>query len=86
MIEKAGETIREYVCTFLSAIEDGVDDVIPLDANIIPWIVRWAAICYSRYAVGKGGRTAYERLRGRTCRSIVVPMGDTVWYTQIGDG
>ena len=44
LIEEAGKTIREYVCTFLSAIEDGVDDKIPLDANIIPWIVRWAAI------------------------------------------
>ena len=78
-IEEAGKTEREYVCTFLSQMEDGVDDKIPLDANIIPWIVRWAAICYSRYAVGKDRRTAYERLRGRTCRAIVVPMGEQVW-------
>ena len=86
LIEEAGKTIREYVCTFLSAIEDGVDDVIPLDANIIPWIVRWAAMCYSRCAVGKDGRTAYERLRGRTCRSTVVPMGEKAWCKQLGDG
>ena len=44
LIEEAGKTIRGYVCTFLSRIEDGVDDKIPLDANTIPWIVRWAAI------------------------------------------
>ena len=78
LIEEAGKTIREYVCTFLSRIEDGVDDKIPLDANIIPCIVRWAAICYSRYAVGKDGRTAYERLRARTCRATVVPVGEKV--------
>ena len=47
-IEEAGKTIREYFCTFLSQIERGVDDVIPLDSDIIPWIVRWVAICYSR--------------------------------------
>ena len=76
LIEEAGKTIREYVCTCISAIEAGVDDKIPLDAVIIPWIVRWAAICYSRYAVGKDGRAAYERLRGRTCRSVVIPMGE----------
>ena len=85
-IEEAGKTVREYVCTFLSRIEDGVDDTIPLDGAIIPWIVRWAAICHSRYAVGKDGRTAYERLRGRTCKAIVVPMGEKVWDKQLGDG
>ena len=63
-----------------------MDDKIPLDANIIPRIVRRAAICYSRYAVGEDGRTAYERLRGRTRRATVVPMGEKVWYKQLGGG
>ena len=40
LIEEAGKTIREYTCTFLSQMEDGIDDRIPLDADIIPWIVR----------------------------------------------
>ena len=79
LIEEAGKTIREYFCTFLSQIEDGIDDKIPLDSNIIPWILRWAAICYSRYAVGKDGRTACERLRGRTCRAMLIPMREQVW-------
>ena len=61
LIEEAGKTIREYVCTFLSHTEDRIYDEVPLDANIIPWIVMWAAICYSRYAVGKDRRTAYEK-------------------------
>ena len=86
LVEEAGKTIREYVCTFLSQMEYGVDDKIPLDSDIVPWIVRWAAICQSRYAVGKDGKTAYERLRGRTCKSVVVPMGEKVWYKQLGDG
>ena len=86
LIEEAGKTIREYVCTFLTQFEDGTDDKVPLDANIIPWIVRRAAICYSRYAVGKDGRTAYAKLRGRTCRAAVVPMGEKVWRKQQGDG
>ena len=76
LMEEANKTIREYFCTFLSQIEDGVDDEIPLDSDIIPWIVRWAVIRYSRYAVGKDGRTSFERLRGRTCRAVVVPMGE----------
>ena len=87
LIEEAGKTVRDLVCTFISQIEYGIDDKLPLDACIVPWIVRWAAICYSRYVVGKDGRTAYERLRGRSCKAVVVvPMGEKVWYKQLGDG
>ena len=57
-----------------------------LDLDIIPWIVRWAAICYSRYAVGKDGRISHERLRGRTCRVVVVPMTEKVWYKTLRGG
>ena len=67
--------MREYVCISIFQSEDGVDDKLPLDSNLHLWFARWAAICYSRYAVGNDGRTAYERLRGRTCKAVVVPMG-----------
>ena len=76
LIEEAGKTAREFVCTFISQIEYGIDDRLELDLDIIPWIVRWAAICYSRYAVGRDGHTAYERLRGRSCKAIVMPIGE----------
>ena len=78
-IEEAGKTIRQLFCTFHARIERGVDDEIPLDSDIIPWIARWAAICYSRYKVGQDGLTSYERLRKRSCRAIVIPIGETVW-------
>ena len=48
--------------------------------------MRWAAICYSMHAVGRDGRTAYERLRGRTCKAVVVPMGEKVWYRRLRAG
>ena len=74
LIEEAGKTVREFVCTCISQIEYGIDDRLELDLDIIPWIVRWAAICYSRYAVGRDGRTAYERLRPEL-QSHCCPMG-----------
>ena len=39
-----------------------------------------------RYAVGNGGRTAYERLRRRTCRAVVIPTGEKVRYRRIRAG
>ena len=40
----------------------GVDDKIPLDSDIIPWIARWAEMCYSRFDVGRDGETAWEKV------------------------
>ena len=40
LIEEAGKTIREFVCTFISQIEYGIDDRLELGLDIIPWIVR----------------------------------------------
>ena len=84
-VEESGKTIHQLFCTLHARIERGVDDEIPLDADIIPWVVRWAAICYSRYKVGQDGLTSYERLRKRSCRAIVVADGETVWYKELGD-
>ena len=85
-IEEAGKTIRQLFCTFLYRMERGVDDKIPLEADIISWIMRWAAICYSRFQVGQDGKTAWERLRRRSCNVPVVPIGETVWYKELGEG
>ena len=74
-IEEAGKTVRELACAFITQAEEGVDDKLPLDCDLMPWIIRRAAMCHSRYAVGKDGRTAFERMRGRRCKSVVVPIG-----------
>ena len=44
------------------------------------WAIRWAAMVTSRYLVGKDGRTAQERKRGRRCRTPVASFGEVVWY------
>lgn len=83
LIEEAGKTLREYICTFISKIEEGVGQELPIGCNLHLWVVRWAAIGYSRYAGGKDGRTAYERLRGRAYKSVVAPRGEKVWYKEL---
>ena len=46
-------------------------------------MMRWAATNVSRFLVGKDGRTAYERRRGRRCNVPTLPFGEKVWYKQI---
>ena len=60
LIEEAGETVREYICTCISQVEEGVGKELPTGCYLNLCVVRWAAMCCSKYAVGKDGRTAYE--------------------------
>jgi hypothetical protein len=68
---------------FKLQIEDKADMKIQGDEAIVEWMVRWAAMVVSRYLVGKDGRTAYERRKGRLCRMVCIPFGETVWYREV---
>ena len=61
-------------------MEDYAKVKLECDDVIVLGMVRWAAMMCSRYLVGKDGSTAYERRRGRKCRSPVVAFGKKVWY------
>ena len=50
---------------------------------IMLWAIRWAAMVTSRYLVGKDGRTAQERKRGRRCKMPLAAFGEVVWYRPI---
>ena len=47
------------------------------------WLVRWAAMMPSRFLVGKDGKTAYERRRGRKCNIQTEKFGEKVWYKEL---
>ena len=64
-IEEAGKTIREYVRVLKDQIETNAKIKLSESDNVVQWMVRWSAMMWSRYAVGRDSRTAYERRRGR---------------------
>ena len=53
----------------------------PADAEI-PWLVEHASQLYSRYRVGRDGRTPVERKRGRAVRRPVCEFGEQVMYNR----
>ena len=52
---------------------------------MVQWLLRWAAMVGSRYKIGTDGKTAYERLKGRRCNVVAIPLGECVWYKQLKD-
>ena len=53
---------------------------LPGNHALIPWMVSHAAETISRFQVGKDGRTAHERLRGRKFNKVVPEFGERVHY------
>ena len=55
--------VQEGSRALKSARDKRYGEKLAKDQPTIPWMVRHAADCISRYRVGDEGKTAYERLR-----------------------
>ena len=84
VIEEAGKTTREYARVLKVQLEDHAQIQLSPADPIMPWIVRWAAMLISRYALGKDGLTPYERRRGRRCRLPLAKFGEHVYDKPLG--
>ena len=85
MVEEAGKTVRGFTRVLKEQLEEEAGITLSCEDNIVLWMVRWAAMLCSRYLVGKDGRTAFERRRGRRCNIPTVAYGEKVWFKQIKD-
>jgi hypothetical protein len=82
-VEEAGKTVRGLVKVLKDQLETKTALKIQPKHIILQWMVRWAAMMYSRFKVGEDGKTPYERLKGRKCNVEVVPFGETVMYKKL---
>ena len=85
-VEEGGKTVREYTRVLKEQLEHKAGIALQPGDSIIAWMIRWAAMLCSRYAVGRYGLTPYERRRGRPCRIPSVCFGEKVWYKQLREG
>ena len=84
--EEAGKTVRGLVKVMKEQMEDRAGMKLEPEDVIMQWMVRWAAMMYSRLKVGPDGKTAFERQRGKKCKTEVVPFGEKVMYERLKDG
>ena len=82
-VEEAGKTAREYARVLKEQLEAKTGVRLSGADIIVMWMIRWSAMLCSRFAVGRDGKTPYERRRGRRCAISVVPFGERVWYREL---
>ena len=81
--EEAGKTVRGFARVLKFQLEAKAGVKLDELEEVSLWMIRWAAMMASRYLVGKDGKTAHERRRGRKCRIGTVPFGEAVMYKEL---
>ena len=61
------------------AVESASSVEVPADHDMLTWFVPYAAGMHRRFAVGRDGKSAYQRSVGRRC-SDLPQFGERVWW------
>ena len=78
--------VREQARVIISQMESGAKGKIEKDADILQWAIKWEADLITYYQVGEDGKTAFERIKCRKCRTPLAQFGERVMYMQMNDG
>ena len=78
--ERAVKAVSEQVRVLRAGLQARLGMVLKGNHPVTTWLIQHAADCLNKYQVGEDGKTAYERQRGRKCRTEVLPFGERVHY------
>ena len=73
--EEARRTARDQARVLKLYIENRIGREVVQDEPVMPWLIRWAAMSVSGFLVGKDGKTAYERQKGKRCEQRRLHQG-----------
>ena len=83
-IERAVQSFEKTVRTHKLALEDKVKAKVSVKHPIFAWLVEFAADLYNKHQVGRDGKTAMQRLRGKSCIQSSVEFGSAVMFRVVG--
>ena len=68
IVERATQSVQGIIKTMRSAIEEKCEVKIEVTHSVWLWIAEQAGFLLTRCEVGRGGKTAYERLKGNSAK------------------
>ena len=79
-IERTIREVKGMIRTLRSALEGNIKEKITLADQVVPWLVRHAAYLITRCRVGKDGKTAMQRIKGRKISAPMVEFGESILF------
>ena len=83
-VESAMNQIKGQFRTMKDALDTRYNCRHAGDHPAIPWLIEHAADTLNRRRIGKDGRTAYRRWKGRSFNKKVAEFGENIWYLKLG--
>ena len=74
--ERAVQAFEEQFRTMRAAMEEKLSATIPNAHPVMLWLISYVSDLLNKYHVGKDGRTAYERSKGKSYKREVVEFGE----------
>ena len=74
--ESSVNVVKEHVRSIKLAVESASRLEVPADHFLSTWLVPYAASMHRRFAVGRDGKTAYERNVGRRTVLFLTQFGE----------
>ena len=79
IIENGNKVGKGLMRVLLLALEARVNGRIPCTHPVFAWLAEHAADVMTKYLAGKDGKSAYERLFGKTVREEALEFGEGLW-------
>ena len=76
MVERGVQSVEGMMRTMRSALEERITGKVEVDDSIWPWLVEYASYLLNRLEVGKDGKTAYERNKGKQAKVNGIEFGE----------
>ena len=80
MVERAVQTVEGQIRVMKLALEFRLGMQVPVGANVVAFMAEYASYLINRLEVGKDGKTAAERNKGKTASVMGVEFGEKVMY------
>ena len=78
--ERAVQSVEGVMRTLVSALQERLGVRIGADERIVTFVAEYAAYLLNRKEVGKDGKTAYERSKGKKATILAIEFGEKLLY------
>ena len=80
IVERAIQSVQGMIRTIRSDIEGWWRVKIDATHSILSWIVEHAGFLLTRFEAGRDGKTAYERLKGKSAKVQGMSLAGRIWW------
>jgi hypothetical protein len=80
VVERGVQSVEGMIRTMRSALEERITGKLEVEDAIWPWIVEYSSYLLNRLEVGKDGKTAYERSKGKRAKVNGIEFGEAVLW------